>query len=50
MGSEKTCLLCICLLVDELLALGRGTNDELGNKPTVECRSVCDFKCSSLIW
>lgn len=39
MASER-CLLCMCLLVGELLALGRGTNDERRNKPRVESRSV----------
>lgn len=31
-----------CLLAEELLALGRETNDELGNKQTVENRSVTE--------
>lgn len=35
-------LLCMCLLADKLLALGRGTNYELGNKQIVESRSVTE--------
>lgn len=31
-----------CLLAEELLVLGRETNDELRNKQTVESRSVTE--------